>query len=472
MTTGPLAGVPGAHASSSSHDRLVLVSRNPLVGAWSRRSNPERFDTYTRWSLYVISTFELYVVLWIVGETPTGHPALLAPLVALSVAHTVSCVVVIRCGITRFLGGPPPPRWVLGSMGALAVATCVVGVGAYPEGDGAMFMGNTPVLVVTAALGFSVAACAPLLTFRWLALGALGVSAVSAVVAWLVAPVRDETATGMAVGQGIAVAIMCVGVFASYRVSVWMLGIVWEQERNRVLHARLAVAEERLRFSRDLHDVFGRTLSVVAVKSELAAELAARGRPGAAEQMLEVRQIAQDSLREVRAVVAGYRATDLPAELSGARSVLRSADIETTIESCGDEQEAALPLATQEALAWVVREAVTNVVRHSDAARCEIMLRVERGEAVLTVTNDGVPDLDRTTTSPGSPSGSGLIGLGERLAETGGRLETHLRPPVFRLTASVPLPAPTMGSLVPRMPRGPRGRGAGAPSPAEEGTTA
>lgn len=448
------------------------MSWNPLVGAWSRRSNPERFDTYTRWSLYVVATFELFVVLWVVGEVPTGHPALLAPLIGLCLAHTASCVVVIRYGVTRFLGGPPPPRWALGAMWGLALATCVVGLAAYPTGEGSMFQGNTPVLVVTAATAFSVAACAPLLTFRWLALGAVGVAAVSGLVSWFVAPVRDETAAGIAVGQGIGVVLMCVGIFASYRVSVWMLGIVWEQERNRVLHARLAVAEERLRFSRDLHDVFGRTLSVVAVKSELAAELATRGRPGAAEQMLEVRQIAQDSLREARAVVAGYRATDLPAELSGARSVLRSADIETTIESCGDEQEAALPLATQEALAWVVREAVTNVVRHSDAARCEITLRVDRGEAVLTVTNDGVPDLDRTTTSPGSPSGSGLIGLGERLAETGGRLETHLLPPVFRLTASVPLPSAGMGSLVPRMPRGSRGRGAGTPSPTEEGTTA
>ncbi len=446
------------------------MSWNPLVGAWSRRSNPERFDTYTRWSLYVVTTFELYVVLWIVGEVPTGHPALLAPLIGLFVAHAAACVVVLRYGITRFLGGPPVPRWAFGALCALTVATSAVGLATYPTGEGSMFDGNTPVLVVTASMGFALVACTPLLTFRWLALAAVGVAAVSAAVSWSVSPVRDGSAAGLSVAQGIATAIMCVGIFASYRVSVWMLGIVWEQERNRVLHARLAVAEERLRFSRDLHDVFGRTLSVVAVKSELAAELASRGRPGAAEQMLEVRQIAQDSLREVRAVVAGYRAADLPAELSGARSVLRSADIETTIESYGAGQEGSLPEATQEALAWVVREAVTNVVRHSHATRCEITLGVERGEAVLTVTNDGVPDLDRTTTSPGSPSGSGLIGLGERLAGAGGRLETHLEPPEFRLTASVPLPG--VGSLVSRMPLGPRGRGAGTTPTAQEGPTA
>jgi two-component system, NarL family, sensor histidine kinase DesK len=446
------------------------VSRNPLVGAWSRRSNPERFDTYTRWSLYVVATFELYVVLWIVGEVPTGHPALLAPLIGLSIAHTASCVVVIRFGLTRFLGGPPPPRWAMVTMGALMVATSAVGIAAYPTGEGSMFVGNTPTLIVTATVGFSVAACAPLVTFRWLALGALGVALISSAVTWFVAPARDALVAGIAVGQGIGVLIMCVAAFASYRVSTWMLGIVWEQERTRVLHARLAVAEERLRFSRDLHDVFGRTLSVVAVKSELAAELATRGRPGAAEQMLEVRQIAQDSLREVRAVVAGYRVADLAAELSGARSVLRSADIETTIDSCGDgEEESALPVATQEALAWVVREAVTNVVRHSDATRCDITLRVTRDDAVLTVTNDGVGDLDRGGARLGSPSGSGLIGLGERLAEVGGRLETRLSPPTFCLTASVPLPSP--GGLAPRVALGARSRTAPS-TPAEEGPTA
>ncbi|MHA7132469.1 sensor histidine kinase [Oerskovia turbata] len=449
------------------------MSRNPLVGAWSRRSNPERFDTYTRWSLYVVATFELYVVLWIVGEVPTGHPALLAPLIGLCVAHTASCVVMLRFGVSRFLGGPPPPRWAVVTMGALVVATSAVGIATYPTGEGSMFAGNTPALIVTATVGFSVAACAPLVTLRWLALAALGVALVSSAVTWFVAPAQDALAAGIAVGQGVGVLIMCLAAFASYRVSTWMLGVVWEQERTRVLHARLAVAEERLRFSRDLHDVFGRTLSVVAVKSELAAELATRGRHGAAEQMLEVRQIAQDSLREVRAVVAGYRVADLAAELSGARSVLRSADIETTIDSCGDGSgdgdESALPVATQEALAWVVREAVTNVVRHSNASRCDVTLRVTRGDAVLTVTNDGVGALDRGGARLGSPSGSGLIGLGERLAEVGGRLETRLSPPTFCLTASVPLPSP--GGLAPRVALGARSRTAPS-TPAEEGPTA
>src|SRR5690606_30179659 len=110
----------------------------------------------------------------------------------------------------------------------------------------------------------------------------------------------------------------------AFRASVWMLGVMWELEGSRRTQAQLAVAEERLRFARDLHDVLGRNLSVMALKSALAAQLSRRGRPGAEAEMMAVRDIAQESLREVREVVHGYRAADLTSELAGARSVLRS----------------------------------------------------------------------------------------------------------------------------------------------------
>ena len=87
--------------------------------------------------------------------------------------------------------------------------------------------------------------------------------------------------------------------------------MLWEAERAREVETRLAVAEERLRFGRDLHDVLGRNLSVISLKSELAVQLARRGRPEAVEQMIEVQRIAQESQREVRAVVRGYREADL-----------------------------------------------------------------------------------------------------------------------------------------------------------------
>ena len=169
--------------------------------------------------------------------------------------------------------------------------------------------------------------------------------------------------------------------------------------------------------------MFGRTLSVVAVKSELAAELAARGRPGAEEQMLEVRRIAQDALREVRAVVAGYRTADLAAELVGARSVLRSAGIETTVHG----EETPVGPAAQEALAWAVREGVTNVVRHSTARTCTITSTATVRRASVEVINDGVPTGVAAAGGRARSSGSGLVGLAERLDGAGGRLDTWSR---------------------------------------------
>ncbi|MPV38249.1 hypothetical protein GB881_14545 [Georgenia subflava] len=280
-------------------------------------------------------------------------------------------------------------------------------------------------------------ALAPLLSSAVMAAGAAAV----ALVATAVGAVVPADAQNSTVATFVSVALIVGGMAASFRVSVWMLGVVWEQERTRTVHARLAVAEERLRFSRDLHDVVGRTFSAIAVKSELAAELARRGQDGAVEQMLEVRELAQDSLREVRGVVAGYRATDLGAELDGARSVLRSAGVATRVLGEGT----LLPEQVQEALGWVVREAVTNVVRHSHASSCTIDLDVVPGAgdddlARLRITNDGVER------APGGSVGSGLVGLAERLAALGGELTATPDGATFTLTATVPLAGAVRGS--------------------------
>ncbi|WP_413454317.1 histidine kinase [Georgenia phoenicis] len=181
-----------------------------------------------------------------------------------------------------------------------------------------------------------------------------------------------------------------------------------------------------------MHDVLGRALSAIALKSELGAELSRRGQgERAAEQMLEVRELANDSLREVRAVVAGYRQADLATEVAGARSVLRSAGVRTRVIG----EDTTLPPQVQSALAWVVREGATNVVRHSSADTCTIDVAVveEDGErlAQLTIVNDGVS---------GPPStGSGLVGLSERLADLGGTVTTEASGATFTLRARVPL---------------------------------
>ncbi|WP_069385249.1 sensor histidine kinase [Cellulosimicrobium cellulans] len=399
-----------------------------FLESWTRRSAPARFDAYTRWSLYLLSAGEPFVALFVVAADPGFSRATVLPWMLLTLVHTVVCLVVLRRGIAHFLGGPPVPRWLLGVLAALSAALFALAFVTFPVEGPADIVGSGRYWALIVGLGYGVLAVTPLVGFGRLALVGLGLAVVLGCSTWIGTGPVTATTAGVAVGIGLSFALMLVALFGSYRVSVWMLGVVWEQERNRVLHARLAVAEERLRFSRDLHDVFGRTLSVVAVKSELAAELAARGRPGAEEQMLEVRRIAQDALREVRAVVAGYRTADLAAELAGARSVLRSAGVDTVVH--GDETP--VGPSAQEALAWVVREGVTNVVRHSTASSCTITLHHDGAASVLEVVNDGVP--------PGTRAGrgSGLLGLAERLAGAGGSLDTWAEDGRFGLVARVP----------------------------------
>lgn len=199
-----------------------------------------------------------------------------------------------------------------------------------------------------------------------------------------------------------------------------------ELERARVDTARLAVAEERVRFSRDLHDVFGRTLSAVALKAELAAAQADRGRPEAASTMREVQAIATGALGEVRDVVRGYRESDLAAEVAGARSLLEASGVTVTTVH---EGVAVLPAPVARAFAWVVREGTTNVLRHADALRAGITVASEPDRARLVLRND--------RPHPASDAGSGLAGLTERLAEIGGTLAVDRDDDSFTLTAEV-----------------------------------
>lgn len=155
--------------------------------------------------------------------------------------------------------------------------------------------------------------------------------------------------------------------------------------------------------------------------------------------MIEVQRIARESQHEVREVVRGYRKADLAVELAGALSVLHAAGIDGTAE--GDDGSA-LPPDVQSALGWVVREATTNVLRHSEARSCTIRLSTG-ASAVLSVDNDGVPEA-----AAGGTSGSGLNGLRERLATLGGTLDTESLAGAFHLTAAVPLSRPEVSSPI------------------------
>ncbi|MEU9872735.1 sensor histidine kinase [Actinomadura sp. NPDC048021] len=204
--------------------------------------------------------------------------------------------------------------------------------------------------------------------------------------------------------------------------------------------ARLAVTEERLRFSRDLHDLLGHSLSLIAVKSELAKRTVRDDPDRAGAEMADVQHAAREALREVRAAVRGYRAVELDAELAGVRAVLEAAGVRCEIGRPPD----GLPPEVGSVLAWVIREGATNVIKHSEARNCAISLVVYGGPApggvpygdsvVLEMRNDGVRGAE-------TAGGSGLTGLAERVAVLGGEITAgrHGRDG-FLLRAAVPLP--------------------------------
>lgn len=213
--------------------------------------------------------------------------------------------------------------------------------------------------------------------------------------------------------------------------------------------ARLAVAEERLRFARDLHDLLGHSLSLITLKSELAGRLTAISPERAAAEIHDIEQVAREALREVRDAVAGYRQPALAAELVGARTILEAAGITCEVA----DMAGALPAPTDAVLAWTVREGVTNVIRHSRARRCTIRVTRDGGEAQVEVTDDGCGMVDERASGL-SPriGGSGLPGLAERVTARGGRFAAGpLERGGFRLRVTLPIsdiavPAPTQGA--------------------------
>ncbi|MBE1876467.1 sensor histidine kinase [Myceligenerans pegani] len=207
----------------------------------------------------------------------------------------------------------------------------------------------------------------------------------------------------------------------------------------RRLAGELAVAGERLRFAGELHDVQGHHLQVIALKSELAARLAQADPERAAASMREVQQLARDALRETRALVQGYRRTTLDAELTNASRVLSSAGVVARVEA-DPAAEAGLDAAGRDLLGLVVREATTNILRHSGASRASIELTADDDGARLRISNDGV---DATGAPDGThvlPGGTGLASLAERLTAVGGRLTWEAAGDGFVVTATVAVP--------------------------------
>ncbi|MBM2618315.1 histidine kinase [Actinoplanes sp. LDG1-06] len=382
------------------------------------RSQTDRFELYIKVTLY---SNVLLVPLIAGGAILVGDrigPEVV-PIITATTVHVVLCVLLMRSGIANYPDGPRPARLIAatGLWTAITAATAVV---TYPRPTpGHPDSPFVPVLLMVTALYAVALATHVSATIVLSTVGSAGCVTLAIV---------DRPASALTLAVILAV------LAPAARVTLWTLGLVRELDQARHVQAGLAVAEERLRISRDLHDVLGRTLSVVALKAELSARLAQRGRPEAADEMLEVRRIAQAALTDLRTVVGGYRAAGLPSELAGARTLLESAGI--TCHVSGEAAGAGLAESAQAALGWVVREGTTNVLRHSEAQTCRITLTTTARTVSLTLENDGAPHTPFEL-------GNGLTGLTERLTALGGTATaTRTAPDSFRLAASLPLTPP------------------------------
>ncbi|MBY6204317.1 sensor histidine kinase [Halomonas denitrificans] len=220
------------------------------------------------------------------------------------------------------------------------------------------------------------------------------------------------------------------GVFISLVIGSANIFFGEQQRRNAALRLsqaevrRLARVAERERIARDLHDVLGHTLSLIAVKSELAGRLLDRDPDRAREEIESLGATAREALAEVREAIQGVREQDLCEALEQARLSLRSADVELELDTAEAPE---LPARTQAMLALIVREAVTNILRHADARRCTIRLAPNgRGGSVLEIHDDGRGTI--------RPDGSGVAGMRARVESLGGELELG----AGRLRASIP----------------------------------
>ncbi|MGW1379268.1 sensor histidine kinase [Streptomyces sp. NPDC002446] len=408
--------------------------------SWRGRNTPTWIDTYSRWTVLAQPWLCLLFasLMLVIPEHLTAMQLSLVRTVL--VLSTLQAIVFIPLGnraLDKYLGKGPAPWGLMAVSAVLATATVVVllMIAAFLDtsSKSASSLG-TLAGGVTVCTVMSSGAALSLLVRKRIFLGGFAGCGATLFVA-------GGTLSGAWPNWGLlAVLVLVMGPVCTSvgRTVGWFLAVMWRLEAAREVQARLAVAEERLRFGRDLHDVLGRNLAVISLKSELAVQLARRGRDEAVDQMVEVQRIAQESQREVREVVRGYREADLQVELAGARSILQAAGVDCRIEGDGGS---GLPTAVQSALGWVTREGTTNVLRHApDAGCCVIRTRVAAGRAVLVMENDGVRD-----GGPGSDTtsgGSGLKGLRERLAPLDGTLEAErLSDGSYRLTAQLPIPA-------------------------------
>ncbi|MCS6557150.1 histidine kinase [Curtobacterium flaccumfaciens] len=212
---------------------------------------------------------------------------------------------------------------------------------------------------------------------------------------------------------------------------VWIHRVVLRLEAARRTASDLAVAEERLRFATDLHDIQGHHLQVIALKSELAERLLDADPERARGEVSDIRTVAREALEDTRALVGGYRTVTVAVEARNAAAVLRSAGVDCRVRL----ETAGMPDAVGALFAVAIREAATNTIRHSHASTASIELLRDGGAWNLTVANDAPRSSERHGT------GTGIDGLRQRVATHGGTVDVDRSEDRFALLVRIPVPA-------------------------------
>ena len=220
--------------------------------------------------------------------------------------------------------------------------------------------------------------------------------------------------------------------------SLWWWDIVVTLDRHRSVAGELAVAQERLRFAADLQDIQGHHLQVIALKTELAERLLAVDPDAARENLHETRLIAKQALEETRSLVAGLREVNLASELENAREVLTASGAVCTLDLGGLPTD----VEVRTVLALVVREATTNILRHSAASQAAITLTTGGDGSTLQIVNN---EAAVATDARARTLSSGLDGLRDRVSAIGGRLDTERDGTGFVLRVFVPVRAGVRG---------------------------
>ena len=349
---------------------------------------------------------------------------------------TVGLVFLVFPGIQAVTGDYPVPAKILG------VAALVL--------TGGLYQWATPW-----AMGWAQSAKIWLIgAMLVISLGLWPVAGSNLVVVWIFSGVmagalltmRQTAVVAVVLAVGMLLASRTDGQAANWELagalvglSFWMcafmgnIRLARELEDTRQELAVAAVAAERERIGRDLHDILGHSLTAIAVKAGLARRLIEQGATGALDEIADVERLAREALADVRATASGYRQVSLASELAVAATVLRAAGVAAQLPVAVDSVD---PTA-REVLGYVVREAVTNIVRHAGATSCTITV----GTDWLEVIDDG----HGAAVAP-TGSGAGLPGLHQRLQQVGGVLDAGPLPGGFRVRAHVPAGAPQAAS--------------------------